>query len=50
MPVRVSILLTAVAAAAFTLLVTVGSAVSLAYRNPQLHVAVETAAAFPNAW
>ena len=45
MPVRVSILLTAVAAAAFTLLVTVGSAVSLAYRNPQLHVAVETAAA-----
>jgi signal transduction histidine kinase len=43
--VRVSIAVTAACAAAFTLLVSVGSAVSFAYRNPSLHVAVETAAA-----
>ena len=45
MSVRASIVLTAGAAALFTVLVSVSSAVSFAYRNPPLHVAVETAAA-----
>jgi signal transduction histidine kinase len=43
--VRASIVLTAGAAALFTLLVSVTSLIDFAYRNPALHVAVETAAA-----
>ena len=43
--VRASIALTAGAAALFTLLVSVTSLIHFAYRNPALHVAVETAAA-----
>ena len=43
--VRASIATTAGAAALFTLLVSVTSLIHLAYRNPALHVAVETAAA-----
>ncbi|MEY2513678.1 MAG: hypothetical protein QOJ89_1036 [bacterium] len=39
------LLLVVVVASAFTLLVSVTSAVSFAYRSPSLHVAVETAAA-----
>ena len=38
-------MVTAVAAALFTVLVSIGSVVSFAYRNVPLHVAVETAAA-----
>ena len=45
MSVRASIVLTAGAAALFTLLVSVTSLIDFAYRNPALHVAVETAAA-----
>jgi signal transduction histidine kinase len=45
MRVRVSIAVTAAVALLFTVLVSVSSAVSFAYRNPPLHVAVETAAA-----
>ena len=45
MSVRASIAVAAAVAALFTLLVSVGSAVSFAYHNPPLHVAVETAAA-----
>ena len=45
MRVRASIALTAGAAALFTLLVSVTSLIHVAYRNPSLHVAVETAAA-----
>ena len=44
MSVRTSIALTAAVAGLFTLLLSVISAVSFAYRNPALHVAVETAA------
>jgi signal transduction histidine kinase len=43
--VRASIATTAGAAALFTLLVSVTSLIHFAYRNPALHVAVETAAA-----
>jgi signal transduction histidine kinase len=43
--VRASIVLTAGAAALFTLLVSVTSLIPFAYRNPALHVALETAAA-----
>ena len=45
MTVRASIAITAGAAALFTLLVSVTSLIHFAYRNPALHVAVETAAA-----
>ena len=45
MSVRASIATTAGAAALFTLLVSVTSLIHSAYRNPALHVAVETAAA-----
>ena len=43
--VRVSIALAAAAAGLFTLLVSVSSVISFAYRKPELHVATETAAA-----
>jgi signal transduction histidine kinase len=43
--VRASIAITAGAAALFTLLVSVTSLIHFAYRNPALHVAVETSAA-----
>jgi len=42
---KTSIAVAAAAAALFTLVVSVSSTVSFAYRNPPLHVAVETAAA-----
>ena len=45
MTVRASIAITAGAAALFTLLVSVTSLIHFAYRNPALHVAVETSAA-----
>lgn len=45
MSARNSIVVTAAVASLFTVLVSVGSVVSFAYRNAQLHVAVETAAA-----
>jgi signal transduction histidine kinase len=43
--VRTSIALTAGVAALFTVLVSVTSLIAFAYRNPELHVSVETAAA-----